>query len=221
VLRRLLPLLLALVALPASADAAVVEVAIVEKEGTEFGTPQNVVGRLTGVYGAPLVGRKVVLEARRFPYRGKFKDLATATTGLDGRFAFEEQNFDRNHQIRAFAPTFGDRSPPESLYVFPRSNLTFKLVRRNVIRISQVYATPKDVRLTKATLFYVGPAVRKTAPLAKRVKTRRTRRGRFMARATVRIPKAWQGRFRYASCFPYNAGLGDPKLGCPKRKYRF
>jgi len=207
--------------MPASADAAIVEVRMIEEDGTEFGTPQTAVGRLTGVYGAPLVGRKVVLEARRFPYRGRYKDLATATTGLDGRFAFEAQDFDRNHQVRVFAPTFGDRSPGTRAYVFPRSNLTFKLVRRNVIRISQVYATPKDVRLTKPTLFYVGPAGKKTAPLAKRVKTRRTRRGRFLARATVRIPKAWKGQFRFASCLPYNAGLGDPKLGCPKRKYKF
>ena len=220
-IRLLLPLLLLLAALPASADAAVVQISILPAEGTEYGTPQTVVGRLSGPYGAPLVGRKVVLEARRFPYRGRFKDLATATTGLDGRFAFDEYPFDRNHQVRVLAPTFGDRSPPERVYVYPRSNLTFKLVRRNVIRLTQVYATAKDVRLTKPTLFYVGPSRSKTAPLAKRVKTRRIKRGRFIARATVRIPKAWNGQFRYASCFPYNTGMGDPKLGCPKRRYRF
>ena len=46
-------------------------------------------------------------------------------------------------------------------------------------------------------------------------------KGRFRATTQVRIPKAWKGRFRYASCFPYNAGMGNPKLGCPKKSYRF
>lgn len=220
-MRLLLPLLLVLAALPASAGAAVVEVAVLPEGGAEFGSSQTVVGRLTGPYVAPLVGAKVVLEARRYPYRGRFKAFATATTGLDGRFAFEEQPFDRNHKVRVIAPTLGDRSASESVYVFPRSNLSFRPVARNVIRLTQVYATPKDVRLTKPTFFYVGPAGKATAPLAAKAKTRRLRRGRFIARARVRIPKAWHGRFRYASCFPYNAGLGDPKLGCPKRRYRF
>ncbi len=220
-LRLLTAILLALVVAPASASAAIVQVEVVPKDGTEFGTPQTVVGRLMGPYDAPLVGRKVVLEARRYPYKGPFATLTTATTGLDGRFAFPDHDFDRNHQVRVFAPTFGDRSPVTVAYVYPRSNLTFRLIRRNVIRVSQVYATPKDVRLTKPTLFYVGPAGEKTAPLAARAKTRRLKRGRFISRAQVRIPKAWKGRFRYASCFPYNSGLGDPKVGCPKHRYRF
>ena len=105
-------------------------------------------------------------------------------------------------------------------------------MRRNVIRIVQTYRTPKDVTLTAPTLFYVGRAGRPTGAAAPpgedearhaqgqgqgeaRVK------GRFRASAQVRIPAAWKGRFRYASCFPYNAGMGNPKLGCPKQRYKF
>jgi hypothetical protein len=147
-------------------------------------------------------------------------------TGLDGRFAFERA-FDRNHQVRVFAPEFGDRSAFKAVYVFPRTALTFSLVRRNVIRVVQTYRTPKSVTLTAPTLFYVGRAGKPRAPLAAKAKTKPVMRkgkrvkGRFRARASVRIPAAWKGLFRYASCFPYNGGMGDPKLGCPKKRYKF
>ncbi|MDP9294814.1 MAG: hypothetical protein M3O90_10400, partial [Actinomycetota bacterium] len=186
--------------------------------------------------GAPLVGSKVVLEARRYPFGGPFAELATATTGLDGRFSFEHA-FDRNHQVRVLAPSSGDFSAVKVIYVFPGSNLTFRLVHRNVIRVTQTYTTPRDMRLTKPTFFYVGPRGTRSAPLAARARTRRIRRGRFdsgsggrlrvsvidnyIARAQVLIPEAWHGRFRYASCFPYNAGMGNPKIGCPRIRYRF
>ena len=103
-------------------------------------------------------------------------------------------------------------------------------MRRNVIRLVQTYRTPKNVKLTAPTLFYVGKAGKKRAPLRRRepspsrARSRRKgkiRKGRFRATAVVRIPRAWSGRFRYASCFPYNAGMGNPKLGCPKKKYKF
>jgi hypothetical protein len=212
--------LAALAMAPSIAAAAVVEVEVLPAGGADFGDAQSVVGRVTGAYGAPEVARQVVLQTRRYPYRGGFVDADTATTGLNGRFAFERE-FDRNHQIRVLVPLLGDRSAVEPVYVFPRSDLTFRLVSRNVVRLTQVFATPRDVRLTKPTLFYVGRRGLKTAPLAARARTSRVRRGRFIARALVRIPAAWNGRFRYASCFPYNAGMGDPKIGCPKQRFRF
>ncbi len=229
-LRPLIIALLVLAALPAVASAAVVDIEITPAGGADFGETQAVTGKLTGPYGAPLVGREVELEIRRYPYKPSFEPAGKATTGLDGRFAFEHA-FDRNHQVRVRAPQFGDRSAVKPVYVFPRTSLTFSLVRRNVIRIVQTYRTPKDVRLTAPTLLYVGPAGQPRAPLAasaktrpviRRVKGRRQRvKGRFRARALVRIPAAWQGRFRYASCFPYNAGMGNPRLGCPKKRYKF
>jgi hypothetical protein len=147
-------------------------------------------------------------------------------SGLDGRFAFEHA-FGRNQRLRVFAPEFGDRSAVERAYVFPRTFLTYDLARRNVIRLVQTYETPRNIKLTKPTLFYVGRAGKRTAPLAARAKTKpvkrkgKIRRGRFRATALVRIPKAWKGHFRYASCFPYNRGMGNPRLGCPRKRYRF
>ncbi len=226
-LRPLIVALLALAVAPAAASAAVVDIQVSPKAGSEYGDTHAVTGKLTGPYGAPLVGRKVQLEAKPYPFKGrKFKPVASAMSGLDGRFAFERA-FDRNHRVRVLAPQFGDRSAVEPVYVFPRTTLTFSLVRRNVIRVVQTYRTPKGVRLTAPTLFYVGRGGKPRAPLAARTKTRPIKRegkrvkGRFRARTLVRIPAAWHGSFRYASCFPYNAGMGNPKLGCPKTRYRF
>jgi hypothetical protein len=232
VLRPLIIALLVLAALPAAASAAVVEIEISPEGGADLGETHAVTGKLTGPYGAPLVGRQVALEIRRYPYRKPFQPAGTATTGLDGRFAFERA-FDRNHQVRVLALELGDRSEVKPVYVFPRTSLTFSLVRRNVIQIVQTYRTPKSVKLTAPTLFYVGKVGKPRAPLAARAKTKPVTRkvkgkkerqrvkGRFRASAEVRIPAAWKGRFRYASCFPYNAGMGNPRLGCPKKRYKF
>ncbi len=233
-LRPLLIALLVLAAVPAAASAAVVEIEISPAGGADLGETQAITGKLTGPYGAPLVAREVDLEIRSYPHKKPFAPAGKATTGLDGRFAFEH-TFDRNHQVRVLAPEFGDRSAVRPVYVFPLTSLTFSLVRRNVIRIVQIYRTPKSVKLTAPTLFYVGRGGKARAPLAAKAKTkpitrkvkvkgkkkRRRVKGRFRASAQVRIPAAWKGRFRYASCFPYNAGMGNPKLGCPKKRYKF
>jgi len=223
------PLILALLALalvPAAASGAAPEIELSPDGGADFGETQAVTGKLTGAFGAPLVGRQVVLEARTYPFRRPFAPIATATSGLDGRFAFERA-FDRNQRVRVFVPETGERSRFASVYVFPPAELTFSLVRRNVIEIVQTYRTPKDITLTAPTLFYVGRRGIATAPRAAKAGTLPVRRkgkrvrGRFRATARVRIPAAWKGRFRYASCFPYNAGMGNPELGCPKRRYKF
>jgi hypothetical protein len=227
VLRPLLIALLALALLPAAASAAVIDIQVSPKDGAYFGDIHTVTGKITGPYGAPLVGRQVQLEAKPFPFRHRpYTVVETAMSGLDGRFAFDHA-FDRNQRLRVFAPEFGDRSAVEPAYVFPSTDLTYTLFRRNVIRLVQAYRTPANVRLTKPTLFYVGKAGHRKAPLAARAPTRPLKRngkrvkGRFRAIARVRIPKAWKGRFRYASCFPYNAGMGNPRLGCPKKNYKF
>jgi len=232
VLRPLLIALLALAIAPTAASAARLDISVKPKSGANFGKSHTISGKLTGPYGGPLVARPVELEVRSHPYRGGFQKVATATTDLDGSFSFKRK-FDRNHQVRVLAPEFGDRSAVVPVYVFPRTGLSFGLVRRNVIRLVQTYRTPKNVKLSAPTLFYVGQDGRKKAPLAARAKTKPVRakakgkkkgkiiKGRFRASALVRIPQAWGGRFGYASCFPYNAGMGNPKLGCPKKRYTF
>jgi hypothetical protein len=226
VLRHLTLALLALALVPAAASAAVTDVEVSPAEGADYGETHAVTGKVTGAFAAPLVGREVVLEAHRYPFRDGYAPVATARTGLDGRFAFERA-FDRNHRVRVLVPETGERSRFAPVYVFPRAHLTFTLVRRNVIRLVQTYRTPGDIRLSKTTRFYVGRTGRRTAPLAATARTRPVERdgkrvkGRFRARTQIRIPAAWKGRFRYASCFPYNAGMGSPKLGCPRKSYRF
>ena len=98
---------------------------------------------------------------------------------------------------------------------------------------SETKRTPKDIKLTAPTRFYVGKKGKKRIPLVAKVETKAVRakakkgkqgkikKGRFRATAVVRIPRAWKGQFRYGSCFPYNAGMGNPKLGCPKKRYKF
>jgi len=225
-LRSLLIALLALALVPGAASAAVVDVSVTPKRGADFGKRHAISGTITGPYGTPLGGRQVQLAIRSYPYRGAFRPVELVTAGPDGRFRFRRA-FDRNHQIRVLESGSSDRSPTLRAYVFPRTALTFQLVRRNVIRVVQTYRTPTNVKLTAPTFFYVGKAGMKRAPLAGRVKTRpvkrngKVRKGRFGAAKLVRIPTAWQGRFRYASCFPYNAGMGNPRLGCPRKAYRF
>src|SRR5918998_1542006 len=151
VLRPLILALLALAVLPAAASAAVLDIEITPKGGADF------------------------VETRAYPYKKRFKSVAKAMTGLDGRFAFERA-FPKNHQVRVAAPQFGDRSAVSPVFVFPRTNLSFELARRNVIRIVQTYRTPKGVRLTAPTLFYVGPGGKRFAPLAATAKAKAVKR---------------------------------------------
>src|SRR3954451_17653756 len=175
VLRPLLLALLALAVLPAVASAASVDIEVTPRAGAAFGETKAITGKMTGPYGAQLVGRDVVLEIRAYPYKSKFRAVAKAMTGLDGRFAFERA-FPKNHRVRVFAPQFGDRSAVAPVYVFPRTTLFYKQARRNLIRVIQTYTTPKVARLTAPTLIYVGRAGRKTAPLSPKVKTKSIKR---------------------------------------------
>ena len=107
-------------------------------------------------------------------------------------------------------------------HVYPRPKSSFKALSGNRLRITQHLSTPPNIRLTAPTIFYLGPKNAKSAPRVATAKPRRLSRGRFRAMATVRMPKAWGGAFRYGSCFRYSegSGLGDPQAGCPRR-YRF
>jgi hypothetical protein len=190
----------------------------------------------------PLAGRTVRLEVRRFPYTGVWKARGERTTDGDGGFAFAPK-LDRNHEVRArlvgrgVLPGDGTYALPEGdvlsivrdVYVLPAFTLDFEQLRRNLIRITQVYSVPRDVKLTRATRFYVGPCKRangrctaKRAPLEAVAKTKKLRKGRYRARAKVRIPASYGGLFQYISCFPYSpgSGMGDPDLRCPKKRAR-
>ena len=107
-------------------------------------------------------------------------------------------------------------------YLFPFTTLTFRARSSRVIKLTQRYRVPKGVKLKQRTIFYVGKRGRKTAPRVASGKLERVRSGRYTSSAVVRLPKAWNGRFRYASCFRYTggSGLGNPRATCPS-KFRF
>jgi hypothetical protein len=98
-----------------------------------------------------------------------------------------------------------------------------KTVAPNVVRITQTLNVPSNVRLTAPSRFYLGRARARTAPFRVAARPRRVRPGLFRARASVRVPVRYGGRFSYAACFRATpgAGLGDPKADCPKSAFTF
>jgi hypothetical protein len=211
---------LVLLALPASANAADVHIALLTEDGVQFGTPHELSGSLREGT-TPLAGQAIELQGRAYPYKGEFKTIARTTTRPDGTFAFERR-VDRNMDLRAYAPAQTAFSEADRAYVYPRPRSTFKALTRNRLRITQFLRTAANVRLTARTTFYLGPKKAKTAKPLARAKPRRIGKGRFKATATVRLPAAWKGAFRYGSCFRYSegSGMGAPGATCPKR-YRF
>jgi hypothetical protein len=207
---------------PASAaSAADVRLALITKAGVQYGSPHELSGSLyDGTQ--PLAGQPIELQGRAYPYMGEFKTIAKTTSRADGTFIFKTL-IDRNMDLRAVAPAQdGAESELQRAYVYPRPRSTFKTVGRNRLRITQFLRTAANVRLTAPTTFYLGPGNAKSAKAFARAKPRRTGKGRFKAVATVRLPAAWKGAFRYGSCFRYSegSGMGAPSAGCPKR-YRF
>ena len=179
---------------------------------TRFGRATEVAGRVTD----GVAGRTVRLEGRRYPFDDDFRVLDSAVTGEDGAFAFERE-FERNWQVRVTADAAAGRV--ERVYVFPRFTLRFKARNERVIRLVQRYRVPHGVDLRRPTIFYVGRRGAERAPRAAKAHVERTAAGRYRSTALVRIPAAWNGRFRYASCFRYTpgSGMGDPDADCPKR----
>ena len=209
-----------LLLLPGTAAAADLSLTLSPPAGVQYGTAQEAGGRLTEG-AAPLAGQVVELQARAYPYEGAFATIATASTGADGAYAFERR-FRRNMQLRAVAPAQLVTSRARRAYVFPRPRSTFKALSRRRLRITQFLRTPDGVHLTAPTVFYLGPAKARTAPRVATARPRRIGHGRFKASVTVTLPRAWNGSFRYGSCFRYSegSGMGNPKARCPER-YRF
>jgi hypothetical protein len=222
----------------APASAAEVSVGVKPPDGVRLGNATTVAGRVTEG-GAPLAGRTVRLEVRKHPFKRAWKRQATRTTDADGRYSFAPR-LRRNHHVRVRLeglPATAYTSPqPDVLsrrrnaYVLPAFTLSFEQRGARRIRISQTYTVPKGVKLTAPTRFYVGPCkpnerdecTARRAPFAKQAETRRVRAGRYVARATVRIPASFGGRFSYVSCFAYSkgSGMGDPDQRCPRKSAR-
>jgi hypothetical protein len=212
--------LAALLAAPAqAAHAAEVSARVEPAGGVRYGTETTVAGSLTEA-GVPLPGQPVILEARRFPYRGPWTALDTVVTLADGSFAFARE-LDRNHDIRVRHESSRALSRAVTAFVFPSFTLEFTELRTGRIRITQTYSVPRDVRLSAPTRFYVGSQSARRARLRATTPTRRTRPGRYRSVARVEIPDSYGGRFRYVSCFRYSpgSGMGDPARPCPRRLF--
>ena len=227
-----------LLAAAAPASAAEVSVRVTPADGVRLGNASTVAGRVTEA-GAPIAGRTVRLEVRKHPFKGAWRARGLRTTGADGRYRFTPR-FRRNHHVRVRLiglPATDYTSPQPDVvsrrrnaYVLPAFTLSFKQRGARRIRISQTFTVPKPVRLTAPTRFYVGPCkpnrrdecTARRAPFAKKAPTRRVRAGRYVARATVRIPASFGGRFSYVSCFAYSkgSGMGDPSQRCPRKSIK-
>jgi hypothetical protein len=228
ILRAVLAALALLLAAAAPATAADVSLTVAPAAGVRLGSDTSISGRVTEA-AAPVAGRTVRLELREHPFTGPWRPRGEAVTAADGRFAFRVR-LRRNHQARVVlpeAPPLPEAvSPIAQAYVLPAFTLTYDQRGARAIRIEQVYTVPRSVRLSAPTRFYVGPCkpnrrgacTAKRAPFAARAATERVRAGRYVARATVRIPAWYDGRFSYVSCFGYSkgSGMGNPKLRCPR-----
>ena len=227
---RITPIAIALSLLAAApASAAEVSLTVTPAAGVRLGNAVELSGRATDA-GVALAGRTVRLELRRHPFNAPWRSGASAVTAADGSYSFAPE-LDRNHQVRVrllgVAPEPDALSPERLAYVLPAFTLTYRQRGAGVLRLRQIYTVPRDTRLSAPTRFYVGPCrpdssdrcTAKRAPLRVAAKTRRVRAGRYVAKATVRIPRSYGGRFRYASCFVYSpgSGMGDPGQRCPRR----
>ena len=210
----LLATFILLVAAPAASAAVTVDMDVGRAEVT-YGDATKVTG-VVAVDGVPAAGQVVQLEGKRYPYTDEAAVIATATTAADGTYEFrEELSLNTVLQVR----TTGAASSRERVYVFPRSTLSYRGLGPNELKLTQRYVVPRGVKLEQPTLFYVGQRGKPRAPRVATGKLKRTRPGRYRSTAIVSIPEAWNGRFRYASCFRYTggSGMGNPRATCPRR----
>jgi hypothetical protein len=213
----LLATLMLAFAAPAAHAAVTVDMKVAPEE-TRYGEATQITGTAL-LDGAPFGGQPIQLEGRRYPFDDEFAVIDEGVTAADGTYEFERE-LDRNWDLRV--TTGGAVSPRERAYVFPAFTLTFRARSSRVIRLTQRYIVPRGVRLEKPTIFYVGKRGAKLAPRAAVGELERIRAGRYRSTVLVRLPAAWKGRFRYASCFRYTggSGMGNPRATCPRR-FRF
>jgi len=213
----LLAIVLLALGAPAAHAAVTVDMRVSPAE-ISYGEPAEITGTAL-VDDAPFAGQPVRLEGWRYPFEGSYEVIDEAITAADGTYRFERK-LDRNWDLRVRA---GDAvSKRERAYVFPAFTLSFRARNARVVRLTQRYRVPRGVRLDKPTIFYVARRGAARAPRAATAELEQTGAGRYRATALVRIPSAWKGRFRYASCFRYTggSGMGNPRATCPQR-FRF
>jgi hypothetical protein len=208
-------------ALAAPAQAAPRLDVDLQNNSVRYGAAHRVTGTLKDGT-TPLAGQEIVLEGRRYPYQGSYRVIERTTTDAEGTFAIRPE-LDRNHRLRVVAPGLSLRSDTLRAYTLPAFELSFRAIRPGVVRLYQRYRVPRSVRLTAPTHFYLGPRRAKRATRRVTADTERVRAGRYTAVTTFRVPAAWNGAFRYASCFRASprSGMGDPEQSCPRLRLKF
>ncbi|MDA0183462.1 hypothetical protein OJ997_24345 [Solirubrobacter phytolaccae] len=214
-------LVLASLALPASAQAAPLLTVDLARESVRYGGAHRVEGTLTDAT-VPLANQEVILEGRRYPYEGSYRVIERGTTDAEGRFRFDAE-LDRNHRLRVVAPAQTLTSQRLQAYTLPGFELSFRAISPGVVRLYQRYTVPKNVRLSAPTLFYLGKRGASKASLRRTGELKRVKAGRYTSQVTVTLPSGWNGAFRYASCFRAStgSGMGDPNQSCPKLRLQF
>lgn len=200
---------------PAVASAAELTLRVKPADGVTLGEEHVVTGRLSDASG-PLGGQLATLEML---VGGDYRPLTSATTGAEGDYRFDF-GFDRNRRIRVRA---ADAEAKGRVSVFPTMRLTVRTQRRNVVRITQALRGPGSATIRGRTRFYLGAAKAKSGRFVRLAKVRRLHTGRYVARAEVRIPARYKGRFTYAACFTASGSsdMGDPDVRCPKASFRY
>ena len=213
--------LAAALVLPANAAAAPALTTKLKHASERYGAAHTLTGTLLDGT-TPLASQDIVLEGRRYPYDGSYRVIERSTTDADGKFTFKAE-LDRNHRLRVTAPAQAVTSEPIQAYTLPAFELSFRAIRPGVVRLTQRYTVPKRVKLSAPTLFYLGPRKATKATLREDGKLRRTSAGHYVSRVTVTLPTAWDGAFRFASCFRASprSGMGDPGASCPHLKLTF
>jgi hypothetical protein len=211
----------ALLVAPASASAAPVLSVKLTRESVRYGAEH----RLTGTVldgAAPMPNQEIVLEGRRYPFQGSYRVIARTVTDAEGKFRLAAE-LDRNHRLRVTAPALAQTSRLLRAYVLPEFELSFRALRPGVVRLYQRYTVPRSVRLKAPTLFYLGPRRAERASRRISADVARTRPGRYVSKVDFTVPDAWNGAFRYASCFRASAGsgMGDPEQTCPRLRLEF
>jgi hypothetical protein len=213
--------LLAAVFVPATAHAAPKLDVELARDSVQYGAAHEL--GVTLLDGAtPLAGQEVVLEGLRYPYEGSYRVIDRVTTDAEGKVEFKPE-LDRNHRLRVLVPALTLESEVQNAYTLPAFELSFRALRPGVVRLYQRYTVPKTVKLKAPTLFYLGSRRAKQASRRESGELERTKAGRYSSQVTVTLPDAWNGAFRYASCFrpTSGTGMGDPRAKCPKLRLEF
>ena len=227
VLRLLLIALLALAIAPTAASAAVLDIAVQPKSGADFGEATRSAASSPARTARRSPAARWSSRSAPIPYRGGFRKAATATTGLDGRFSLRARVRPQPPGPRAGARVRRSQRRRARLRVpAHRAELQPRAPQRDPHRPDLPDAEERQADRPDAVLRRQGGQAEGAAGSARQdqagasdgqgQEAGKIIKGRFRASALVRIPNAWGGRFRYASCFPYRTAWA-PDSAAPKR----